>query len=105
MDARRMIAPQTPRTKGKNSWRIYGCPEARETSYYLQICKDNYDYTYQVQNIESVENRAWDVCTTSPLSFDGVNKNKKAYSNPDISKTWSDERENLCVYCIDFFLF
>jgi len=46
--------------------------------------KDNYDYTYKVQNIEAgVENRAWDdKLYFPPIKLDEMNKNNKLVQNP-----------------------
>ena len=54
----------------------------KPTTY--RYSKDNYDYTYNVQNIESgVENRAWsDKLYFPPIKLDEMNKNNKLVQNP-----------------------
>jgi len=57
-------------------------PGKTVTTY--RYSKDNYDYTYKVQNIESgVENRAWDdKLYFPPIKLDEMNKNNLLIQNP-----------------------
>ncbi|MGN6493453.1 MAG: RagB/SusD family nutrient uptake outer membrane protein [Agriterribacter sp.] len=57
-------------------------PGKTVTTY--RYSKENYDYTYKVQNIESgVENRAWhDKLYFPPIKLDEMNKNSKLIQNP-----------------------
>ena len=57
-------------------------PGKTVTTY--RYSKDNYDYTYRVQNIESgVENRAWsDKLYFPPIKLDEMNKNSQLIQNP-----------------------
>lgn len=83
-DARRwMIAPTTFGQKVRIMV-INGKLKAGKTVATYRYNKDNYDYTYHVQNIESgVENRAWnDKIYFPPIRLDEMNKNKKLIQNP-----------------------
>ena len=83
-DARRwMIAPTTFGEKVRIMV-ISGKLKAGKTVATYRYNKDNYDYTYRVQNIESgVENRAWnDKVYFPPIRLDEMNKNKKLVQNP-----------------------
>lgn len=83
-DARRwMIAPQTLGQKVR-IMTITGKLKPGKTVTTYRYSKDNYDYTYRVQNIESgVENRAWDdKLYFPPIKLDEMNKNKKLIQNP-----------------------
>ncbi|MEJ7684159.1 MAG: RagB/SusD family nutrient uptake outer membrane protein [Segetibacter sp.] len=76
-DARRwMIAPQTQGQKVRIML-ITGKLKPGKTVTVYRYSKDNYDYTYRVQNIESgVENRAWDdKLYFPPINLDEINKN------------------------------
>jgi len=45
--------------------------------------KTNYDYTYEVQNETSIENRSWnDKMYYRPISRDEMNKNSLLVQNP-----------------------
>src|SRR6478735_5653194 len=57
-------------------------PGKTVTTY--RYSKDNYDYTYKVQNIESgVENRSWsDKLYFPPIKLDEMNTNKMLIQNP-----------------------
>ncbi len=83
-DARRwMIAPQTLGQKVR-IMTITGKLKPGKTVTIYRYSKDNYDYTYRVQNIESgVENRAWDdKLYFPPIKLDEMNKNKQLIQNP-----------------------
>lgn len=76
-DARRwMIAPQTQGQKVR-IMTITGKLKPGRTVTTYRYNKDNYDYTYRVQNIESgVENRAWnDKLYFPPIKLEEINKN------------------------------
>lgn len=83
-DARRwMIAPQTQGQKVKIMV-ITGKLKPGKTVTTYRYSKDNYDYTYRVQDLESgVENRKWDdKLYFPPISLDEVSKNNKLIQNP-----------------------
>ena len=83
-DARRwMIAPETLGQKVRIMV-ITGKLKPGKTVTTYRYSKDNYDYTYRVQNIESgVENRAWsDKLYFPPIKLDEMNKNKLLIQNP-----------------------
>lgn len=83
-DARRwMIAPQTLGQKVRVMI-INGKLKPGKTVTTYRYSKDNYDYTYRVQNIESgVENRSWnDKVYFPPINLDEMNKNNKLIQNP-----------------------
>jgi hypothetical protein len=83
-DARRwMIAPETLGQKVRIMV-ITGKLKAGKTVTTYRYSKDNYDYTYRVQNIESgVENRAWsDKLYFPPIKLDEMNKNNQLIQNP-----------------------
>ncbi len=83
-DARRwMIAPNTLGQKVRIMM-ITGKLKPGKTVTVYRYSKDNYDYNYRVQNIESgVENRAWDdKLYFPPINLDEVNKNKQLIQNP-----------------------
>ena len=83
-DARRwMIAPQVLGQKVR-IMNVTGKLKAGQTVSVYRYSKDNYDYTYTVQNIESgVENRAWnDKLYFPPIKLDEVNRNNKLMQNP-----------------------
>lgn len=78
-DARRwMIAPQTLGQKVRIMI-ITGKLKPGKTVAVYRYSKDNYDYNYRVQNIESgVENRAWDdKLYFPPIKLDEINRNSK----------------------------
>lgn len=83
-DARRwMIAPETQGQKVRIMV-ITGKLKAGKTVTTYRYSKDNYDYTYKVQNIESgVENRSWDdKLYFPPIKLDEMKKNNKLVQNP-----------------------
>ena len=83
-DARRwMIAPDVLGQKVRIIT-INGKLKPGKTVSIYRYSKDNYDYTYKYQNIESgVENRAWnDKLYFPPIKLDEINKNKKLVQNP-----------------------
>lgn len=83
-DCRRwMIAPTTLGQKVRIMV-ITGKLKAGKTVTTYRYNKDNYDYTYRVQNIEAgVENRAWnDKLYFPPIKLDEMNKNNKLVQNP-----------------------
>ncbi len=83
-DARRwMIAPQTLGQKVKIIV-ISGKLKPGKTVTTYRYDKNNYTYTYKVQNIESgVENRAWDdKLYFPPIKLDEMQKNNKLIQNP-----------------------
>ncbi|WP_153796495.1 RagB/SusD family nutrient uptake outer membrane protein [Foetidibacter luteolus] len=83
-DARRwMIAPDVLGQKVR-IMKITGKLKAGKTVNVYRYSKDNYDYTYTVQNIESgVENRSWhDKLYFPPIRLDEMNKNNKLIQNP-----------------------
>jgi hypothetical protein len=83
-DARRwMIAPQTLGQKVRIMV-ITGKLKPGKTVTTYRYDKNNYDYTYRVQNIESgVENRAWDdKLYFPPIKLDEMQKNSKLIQNP-----------------------
>ena len=83
-DARRwMIAPETLGQKVRIMV-INGKLKPGKTVAVYRYSKENYDYTYRVQNIESgVENRTWnDKLYFPPIKLDEMNKNKKLIQNP-----------------------
>lgn len=83
-DARRwMIAPQTLGQKVRIIT-INGKLKLGKTVTVYRYSKDDYDYSYRVQNIESgVENRAWDdKLYFPPIKLDEINKNKQLIQNP-----------------------
>jgi len=83
-DTRRwMIAPQTQGQKVQVMI-VTGKLKPGKTVTVYRYSKDNYDYTYKVQNIEAgVENRAWDdKLYFPPIKLDEMNKNNKLVQNP-----------------------
>lgn len=83
-DTRRwMIAPQTQGEKVRIMI-ITGKLKPGKTVNTYRYSKENYDYTYKVQDIESgVENRAWhDKLYFPPIKLDEMNKNNKLVQNP-----------------------
>jgi len=83
-DARRwMIAPETLGQKVRIIV-ITGKLKPGKTVTTYRYSKDNYDYTYRVQNIESgVENRSWsDKLYFPPIKLDEMNTNKMLIQNP-----------------------
>ncbi|MGC4039106.1 MAG: RagB/SusD family nutrient uptake outer membrane protein [Chitinophagaceae bacterium] len=83
-DARRwMIAPTTLGQKVRIMV-VSGKLKAGKTVTTYRYSKDNYTYTYTVQNIESgVENRSWDdKLYFPPIKLDEMNKNNKLVQNP-----------------------
>jgi len=83
-DCRRwMIAPTTLGQKVRIMV-ITGKLKPGKTVTTYRYSKDNYDYTYRVQNIEAgVENRAWnDKLYFPPINLDEMNKNNKLIQNP-----------------------
>ncbi len=83
-DARRwMIAPETLGQKVRIMV-ITGKLKPGKTVTTYRYSRDNYDYTYRVQDIESgVENRAWDdKLYFPPIQSDEINKNKLLIQNP-----------------------
>ncbi|MEO8412472.1 MAG: RagB/SusD family nutrient uptake outer membrane protein [Ginsengibacter sp.] len=83
-DARRwMIAPQTLGQKVRIMV-ITGKLKPGKTVATYRYDKNNYNYTYRVQNIESgVENRAWDdKLYFPPIKLDEMQKNNKLIQNP-----------------------
>lgn len=83
-DARRwMIAPETQGQKVRIMV-VTGKLKPGKTVTTYRYNKDNYDYTYKVQNIEAgVENRAWsDKLYFPPITLDEMNKNNKLIQNP-----------------------
>lgn len=83
-DTRRwMIAPETQGEKVRIMI-ITGKLKPGKTVTTYRYSKENYDYTYKVQNIESgVENRAWhDKLYFPPIKLDEMNKNNKLIQNP-----------------------
>jgi hypothetical protein len=83
-DARRwMIAPETLGQKVRIMV-ITGKLKPGKTVTTYRYSKDNYDYTYRVQNIESgVENRSWsDKLYFPPIKLDEMNTNKMLIQNP-----------------------
>jgi hypothetical protein len=83
-DTRRwMIAPETQGQKVRIMV-ITGKLKPGKTVTTYRYSKDNYDYTYHVQNIEAgVENRAWDdKLYFPPIKQDEMNKNDKLIQNP-----------------------
>lgn len=83
-DARRwMIAPTTQGQKVRIMV-ITGKLKPGKTVTTYRYNKDNYNYTYKVQNIESgVENRSWDdKLYFPPIKLDEINKNNKLIQNP-----------------------
>lgn len=83
-DARRwMIAPETQGQKVRIMI-VTGKLKPGKTVTTYRYSKDNYDYTYKVQNIESgVENRAWDdKLYFPPIKQPEMDKNNKLIQNP-----------------------
>ncbi|MGC4039136.1 MAG: RagB/SusD family nutrient uptake outer membrane protein [Chitinophagaceae bacterium] len=83
-DARRwMIAPTTLGQKVRIMV-VTGKLKPGKTVTTYRYNKDNYNYTYTVQNIESgVENRSWDdKLYFPPIKLDEMNKNNKLVQNP-----------------------
>ena len=83
-DARRwMIAPQVLGEKVRIMV-VTGKLKAGQNVSVYRYSKDNYTYTYKVQNIESgVENRAWnDKLYFPPIKLDEMNRNNKLTQNP-----------------------
>ena len=83
-DARRwMIAPETLGQKVRIMV-ITGKLKPGKTVTVYRYDKNNYDYTYRVQDIESgVENRSWDdKLYFPPIKLDEMNKNSKLIQNP-----------------------
>jgi len=83
-DARRwMIAPTTLGQKVRIMV-ITGKLKPGKTVAIYRYNKDNYNYTYNVQNIEAgVENRAWDdKLYFPPIKLDEMNRNNKLIQNP-----------------------
>ncbi|MCC6287518.1 MAG: RagB/SusD family nutrient uptake outer membrane protein [Chitinophagaceae bacterium] len=83
-DSRRwMIAPATQGEKVRIMV-ITGKLKAGKTVTTYRYDKNNYDYTYKVQNIESgVENRAWDdKLYFPPIKQPEMDKNDKLIQNP-----------------------
>ncbi|HTE29561.1 MAG TPA: RagB/SusD family nutrient uptake outer membrane protein [Chryseolinea sp.] len=83
-DARRwMIAPEVLGQKVRIIIINGKLKPGKSVSVY-RYNKDNYDYIYKVQNIESgVENRAWDdKLYFPPIKLDEMNKNNKLVQNP-----------------------
>lgn len=83
-DCRRwMIAPETLGQKVRIMV-ITGKLKPGKTVTTYRYSKENYDYTYKVQNIESgVENRSWsDKLYFPPIKLDEMNKNDKLIQNP-----------------------
>lgn len=83
-DARRwMIAPQTLGQKVR-IMTITGKLKPGKTVTTYRYSKDNYTYTYRVQNIEAgVENRSWDdKLYFPPIKKDEMDKNDKLIQNP-----------------------
>jgi hypothetical protein len=83
-DARRwMIAPAVLGQKVR-IMKITGTLKPGKTVPIYRYSKDNYNYSYVVQNIESgVENRSWnDKLYFPPIKLDEMNKNKKLIQNP-----------------------
>lgn len=83
-DCRRwMIAPETLGQKVRIMV-ITGKLKPGKTVTVYRYNKDDYDYTYRVQNIESgVENRKWDdKLYFPPIKLDEMNKNDKLIQNP-----------------------
>ncbi len=83
-DARRwMIAPSTLGQKVRIMV-ITGKLKPGKTVNVYRYSKENYDYTYRVQNIEfGVENCSWDdKLYFPPIKLDEMNKNPKLIQNP-----------------------
>lgn len=83
-DCRRwMIAPSTL-GQPVRIMVITGKLKPGKTVNTYRYSRDNYDYTYRVQNIEAgVENRKWDdKVYFPPISIDEINKNKSLIQNP-----------------------
>jgi hypothetical protein len=83
-DARRwMIAPQVLGQK-VNVMLITGKLNPGKTVTTYRYSKDNYTYTYHVQNIEAgVENRTWnDKVYFPPITLNEMSKNAKLIQNP-----------------------
>ena len=87
-DARRwMIAPQVLGQKVR-IMNISGKLKPGKSVTVYRYSKDNYDYIYQVQNIESgVENRSWDdKLYFPPIKLDEMQRNNKLVQNPGYDK-------------------
>ena len=87
-DARRwMIAPQVLGQKVR-IMNISGKLKPGKTVTIYRYNKDDYIYTYQVQNIESgVENRSWDdKLYFPPIKLDEMQRNNKLVQNPGYDK-------------------
>ncbi len=83
-DCRRwMIAPSTLGQK-VNVMIINGKLNPGKSASVYRYSKDNYSYTYKVQNIEAgVENRKWDdKVYFPPINANEISKNKKLIQNP-----------------------
>jgi len=83
-DARRwMIAPSVLGQKVRIMVITGTLKPGKAVSTY-RYSKDNYNYDYHIQNIESgVENRSWnDKVYFPPIKLDEMNKNKKLIQNP-----------------------
>ena len=83
-DARRwMIAPSVLGQKVR-IMTISGKLKPGKSVTVYRYSRDNYDYNYKVQNIESgVENRSWDdKLYIPPIKLDEVQRNKKLVQNP-----------------------
>ena len=83
-DTRRwMIAPATQGQKVR-IMNVTGKLNPGKTVNVYRYSKDNYTYTYTVQNIEAgVENRSWDdKLYFPPIKLDEMNKNNKLIQNP-----------------------
>ena len=87
-DARRwMIAPSVLGQKVR-IMTISGKLKPGKSVAVYRYSKDNYDYTYKVQNIESgVENRSWDdKLYFPPIKLDEIQRNNKLVQNPGYDK-------------------
>jgi len=83
-DCRRwMIAPETLGQKVRIMVITAKLKPGKTVNTY-RYSRDNYDYTYRVQNIEAgVENRTWnDKVYFPPINIDEMNKNNKLIQNP-----------------------
>lgn len=83
-DARRwMIAPETLGQK-VGIIRVIGTLKPGKTVSVYKYSKEDYDYTYTVQDIDpGVENRSWnDKLYFLPISRDEINRNSKLIQNP-----------------------
>ena len=84
-DARRWLIAPTTLGRGVEKINIIATLKSGKSPLVpYRFDKTNYDYTYEVQNETSIENRTWkDKMYYRPISRDEMNKNSLLIQNPD----------------------